>query len=73
MARPTTSGVVCLEADDGMVSSLEIDLGARDTRWQVRLSAREIELEPEVVQDFELGLEDYEAEVFLLQFWSETP
>ncbi|MFB4285789.1 hypothetical protein ACBJ59_61770 [Nonomuraea sp. MTCD27] len=64
-----TSGVVHLEDDDEVASPLEIDLGARDTRWQVRLSARELALEPEDVEYFELGSEDYEAEVFLLQFW----
>jgi len=42
-----------------------IDLGARDMRWQVRLSAREIALEPEDIEHFELGSEDYEAEIFL--------
>jgi hypothetical protein len=42
-----------------------IDLGARDMRWQVRLSAREIALEPEDIEHFELGSEDHEAEIFL--------
>ncbi|WP_142560433.1 hypothetical protein [Microbispora sp. KK1-11] len=64
-----TSGVVHLENDDEEASPLQIDLGARDMRWQVRLSAREVELEPEDVEYFELGAEEYEAEVFLLQFW----
>lgn len=65
----TSSGVVHLEDDDEVASPLEIDLGARDMRWQVKLSAREIALEPEDVEYFELGSEDYDAEVFLLQFW----
>ncbi|MEV0166600.1 hypothetical protein B0I32_13146 [Nonomuraea fuscirosea] len=65
----TTSGVVRLEDDDQVASPLEIDLGARDACWQVRLSAREIALEPEDVEYFELGSEDYDAEIFLLQFW----
>lgn len=39
----------------------------------VRLSAREIELEPEEVEYFTLGAEEYEAEVFFLQFWPDRP
>jgi len=67
-----TSGVVHLEDDDEVASPLEIDLGAPDMRWQVRLSAREIALEPEDVEYFELGIEDYDAEVFLMQFWPDS-
>ncbi|MFG1825949.1 hypothetical protein ACGFIJ_26000 [Microbispora bryophytorum] len=68
-----TSGVVHLEDDDEEAGPLQVDLGTRAMHWRVRLSAREIELEPEDVEYFELGAEEYEAEVFLLQFWPDRP
>ncbi|WP_432932775.1 hypothetical protein ACQPZZ_15870 [Microbispora sp. CA-135349] len=64
-----TSGVVHLEDDDEVASPLQVDLGTRAMHWRVRLSAREVEINPEDVEYFELGAEEYEAEVFLLQFW----
>lgn len=64
-----TSGVVHLEDDDEVTSPLQVDLGARAMRWWVRLSAREVALEPEDIEYFKLGVEEYEGEVFLLQFW----
>ncbi|KAB8180101.1 hypothetical protein [Microbispora catharanthi] len=69
----TTSGVLHLEDDEEVASPLQVDLGARAMRWWVRLSAREIELEPEEVEYFTLGAEEYEAEVFFLQFWPDRP
>lgn len=68
-----TSGVVHLEDDEEVASALQVDLGARAMRWRVRVSARAIELEPEEVEYFELGAEEYQAEVFLLQFWPDRP
>ena len=69
LEREPPDGVVHLEDDDEVASPLQVDLGARAMRWWVRLSAREVELEPEDVEHLELEAEDYEAEVFLLQFW----
>ncbi|NUR89260.1 MAG: hypothetical protein HOY71_34695 [Nonomuraea sp.] len=67
-----TSGVVRLENDDQETSPLEIDLGLRDTCWRVRLSAREIPLDPEELEYYELGAEDHDGEIFLLQFWPDA-
>lgn len=68
----TTSGIVRLADDEEVVSPIHIYLGARDIRWRVRVSAREIPVETEDIEYYEAGMEEYEGEVFLLQFWPDS-
>lgn len=65
----STSGRLRLADSEGMASPAEVNLGLSDTRWSVRAFVRTLQLAPAVMQNYRLGVEEYEAEIFLLQFW----
>ncbi|MEV6980749.1 hypothetical protein AB0M95_05735 [Sphaerisporangium sp. NPDC051017] len=64
-----TSGRIHITDIEGGTSPVTIDLGASDQVWHVRAHVRVRRLADDEIAEYELGIEDYEAEFFLLQFW----